>query len=79
MALISSQLSRPVLLANVIAWPVAWWLLRGWLNGFAYHVPLNLWLFPATGLVALMLRLVSVGALAYKVARQKPVFALRYV
>jgi putative ABC transport system permease protein len=72
------QLSRPVLLANLIAWPIAWWLMRRWLNGFAERVPLQPWLFPMAGLVALALALSSVGMLAYLVARQKPVHALRY-
>lgn len=72
------QLSRPVLLANLIAWPVAWWLMRRWLNGFAERIPLQPWLFPAAGLIALALALLSVGTLAYLVARQKPVHALRY-
>ena len=72
------QLSRPVLLANLIAWPVAWWLMRDWLNGFAERIALPLWLFPAAGLIALAVALLSVGSLAYLVARQKPVHALRY-
>jgi putative ABC transport system permease protein len=72
------QLSRPVLLANVIAWPVAWWLMRHWLNGFAERIPLQPWLFPAAGLIALAVALLSVGMLAYLVARQRPVHALRY-
>ena len=78
LALLLWQLSRPVLLANLIAWPIAWWLMRRWLNGFAERIPLQPWLFPAAGLVALALALVSVGMLAYLVARQKPVHALRY-
>ena len=78
LALLLWQLSRPVLLANVIAWPVAWWLMRRWLNGFAERVPLQPWLFPAAGLIALAVALLSVGMLAYLVARQKPVHALRY-
>ncbi|MEA3064340.1 MAG: putative transport system permease protein [Sphingomonadales bacterium] len=78
LALLLWQLSRPVLLANLIAWPVAWWLMRRWLNGFAERIPLQPWLFPAAGLIALALALLSVGSLAYLVARQKPVHALRY-
>ena len=78
LALLLWQLSRPVLLANVIAWPVAWWLMRRWLNGFAERIPLQPWLFPAAGLIALAVALLSVGMLAYLVARQKPVHALRY-
>lgn len=77
-ALLLWQLSRPVLLANLVAWPVTWWLMRRWLNGFAERIPLQPWLFPAAGLAALVLALASVGALAYLVARQKPVHALRY-
>jgi len=78
LALLLWQLSRPVLLANLIAWPIAWWLMRRWLNGFAERIPLQPWLFPAAGVVALALALSSVGMLAYLVARQKPVHALRY-
>jgi len=78
LALLLWQLSRPVLLANLIAWPIAWWLMRRWLNGFAERIPLQPWLFPTAGLVALALALSSVGMLAYLVARQKPVHALRY-
>jgi putative ABC transport system permease protein len=78
LALLLWQLCRPVLFANLIAWPVAWWLMRQWLNGFAERIPLQPWLFPAAGLAALALALLSVGMLAYLVARQKPVHALRY-
>ena len=78
LALLLWQLSRPVLLANLVAWPAAWWLMRRWLNGFAERIPLQPWLFPAAGLTALALALLSVGTLAYLVARQKPVNALRH-
>jgi putative ABC transport system permease protein len=78
LALLLWQLSRPVLWANLIAWPVTWWLMRSWLNGFAYRVPLQPWLFPAAGLAALLIALMSVGLLAWTVARRKPVHALRY-
>ena len=77
-ALLLWQLSRPVLWANLVAWPVAWWLIGRWLSGFAYHVPLQLWLFPAAGASALAIALASVGGLAYLVARRKPIEALRY-
>ncbi len=72
------QLSRPVLWANLIAWPVAWWLLQDWLAGFAYHVPLHLWLFPAAGLAAFIVAVASIGLQCFLVARQKPIHALRY-
>jgi putative ABC transport system permease protein len=72
------QLSRPVLWANIIAWPAAWWLMRRWLDGFAYRVSLDLWLFPAAGVAALAVALASVGIQAWRVARRKPIHALRY-
>lgn len=72
------QLARPVLWANLIAWPIAWLLLSRWLAGFAYHVPLKLWLFPAAGLAALAVALASVALLAWRVARRRPVEALRH-
>jgi putative ABC transport system permease protein len=72
------QFSKPVLWANLIAWPVAGWAMQRWLDGFAYHVPLPLWLFPAAGLVALVIALATVSAHALRVARAKPVTALRY-
>lgn len=77
-ALLLWQLSRPVLWANLVAWPVAWLMLRQWLDGFAYRVPLQLWLFPAAGLAALLVAIASVALLAYGIARKRPVEALRY-
>jgi putative ABC transport system permease protein len=72
------QLSVPVLLANVIAWPVIFWLMRRWLDGFAYHIAFNFWLLPAAGAMTLLFALISAGGQSYLVARRKPVFALRY-
>ena len=51
--------------------------MQRWLEGFAYHVDMPLWLFPAAGLVALLIALVTVSTHALRVARAKPVTALR--
>jgi putative ABC transport system permease protein len=72
------QFSKPVLWANLISWPVAAWAMRHWLQGFAYHVELRLWLFPAAGALALAIALVTVSTHSILVARAKPVAALRY-
>jgi putative ABC transport system permease protein len=72
------RLSRPVLWANLIAWPATWWIMRNWLNGFAYRVPLHLWLFPLAALTALAVTLGSAGLQALIVARRRPIDALRY-
>lgn len=72
------QFSKPVVWANLIAWPLAAWAMQRWLNGFAYHTDLPLWLFPAAAMVALVIALGTVTAHALRVARAKPVTALRY-
>lgn len=52
--------------------------MQSWLNGFAYHVRLHLWLFPAAGLLALVFAFASVGGQSFLLARRKPIDALRY-
>ena len=72
------QFARPVLWANLITWPLAAWLMTRWLETFAYHIDLPLWLFPATGLATLTIALLTVSVHSILVARAKPVAALRY-
>jgi putative ABC transport system permease protein len=72
------QFNQPVLWANLIAWPVAWWAMNRWLTGFAYHVDLPPWLFLASGAAALLIACATVLTHALLVARAKPVSALRY-
>ncbi|OYQ33608.1 hypothetical protein CHU95_14620 [Niveispirillum lacus] len=72
------QFSRPVLLANLIAWPVAWYGLSRWLEGFAYRIDLNPLLFLAAGGGALLIAWVTVAGQAARVAVEKPIKALRY-
>jgi putative ABC transport system permease protein len=72
------QFSRPVLIANLIAWPLAWWLMRDWLNGFDTRIDLSLTPFLIAGALALVIAIVTVGGHAYRVARTSPVRALRY-
>jgi putative ABC transport system permease protein len=52
--------------------------MRRWLDTFAYRAPLDPWLFPAAGAVALLIALASVGIQLWLVARKKPIHALRY-
>ncbi|HEX8388629.1 MAG TPA: ABC transporter permease [Sphingomonas sp.] len=72
------QFSRPVLIANLIAWPLAWWLMRDWLNGFDTRIDLTPTPFLVAGLLALLIAVLTVGGHAYRVARTSPVRALRY-
>jgi putative ABC transport system permease protein len=72
------QFSRPVLIANVIAWPVAWWLMRDWLNGFDQRIPLTPIPFVIAAAVALGIAVVTVVGHSVRVARANPIHALRY-
>lgn len=72
------QFTKPVLLANLIAWPLAFWAMDHWLAGFAYRVDLPAWLFLAASAAAVAIALITVSAHAWLVARAKPVTALRY-
>jgi putative ABC transport system permease protein len=72
------QFSRPVLLANIIAWPVAWWLMRDWLDGFASRIDLGPQWFIGAGVLAAAIAAATIIGHALRVARQSPALALRY-
>ncbi|SFR97506.1 ABC transporter permease [Sphingomonas jatrophae] len=72
------QFSRPVLVANLLAWPIAWWLMRDWLNGFDARIALGPAPFVAAGLLALLIAVATIGGHALRVARANPIHALRY-
>jgi putative ABC transport system permease protein len=67
-----------VLLANLLAWPAAFVLMRRWLATFSYRVELGPAVFIASGLVALLIASLTVAGVASRAARAKPVKALRY-
>ena len=72
------QFSRPVIIANLIAWPIAWWMMRDWLNGFDQRIPLTPIPFVIAAAVALGIAIATVVGHAVKVARANPIHALRY-
>ncbi|MDB5397367.1 MAG: transporter permease [Rhodospirillales bacterium] len=78
MKLLVWQFAKPVLWANLIAWPVAWYFMNRWLHGFAAHVELQLWIFAAATGIALAIALATVSAHAFRVASARPVAALRH-
>jgi len=72
------QFTRPVLWANLLAWPLAFWAADRWLQGFAYRVSLPPWLFLSASALAMLIALATVGAQAWLAARDTPASALRY-
>jgi putative ABC transport system permease protein len=72
------QFSIPVLIANLIAWPVAYYYLNHWLEGYAYRISLSPLYFVGAGLAALVIAWATVIVHAAHVARANPIHALRY-
>ena len=69
---------KGMLVANVIAWPVAFWLLNNWLEGYAYRISLQWWMFALSGMLALVIALLTTSAQVIRAATADPVKALRY-
>jgi len=76
--LLSLDFSLSVLIANLIAGPVAWFLMNQWRKNFAFRPPLPLWLFLAVGAATLVLSWLTVGLQTFRSARMNPVDSLHY-
>jgi len=76
--LLTWDFAKPVLAANLIAWPVGYYFMNRWLEGFAYHFTLEPWIFLAAGALALVIALITVSAQSYLIARSNPIIALRH-
>ncbi|HWT12921.1 MAG TPA: ABC transporter permease [Allosphingosinicella sp.] len=76
--LLAWQFSKPVIVANLIAWPVAWWVMRDWLNNFDARIDLGPTPFVLAGALALAIAIGTIAGHALKVARANPIHALRY-
>lgn len=75
--MLSSEFIKLVLVAILIALPIAYMLSTDWLSGFAYHIPLQFWNFVGAGILALLVAIVTVSSHAIKAANNNPVEALR--
>ncbi len=78
MLLLSKDFSRPMLLANLLAWPAAYYVMDRWLQDFAYRTDLAFGTFVLGSFAAFMIALGTVSYQAIKVALLSPVDALRY-
>jgi putative ABC transport system permease protein len=78
--LLTTDFTKLVLLANIIAWPVAYYFMTDWLNRFAYRAPFSewAWLFVASAVAALAAAWLTIALQASRAAAARPVLALRY-
>jgi putative ABC transport system permease protein len=75
--LLSKNFLLLILLASLIAFPIAWWAMNNWLKDFPYRVNISWWIFFAAGLLALIIALVTISFQAIKAAIANPVKSLR--
>ena len=76
--LLFKQFSVWILLANIIAWPLAYVFMNNWLHNFAYHVDIKFWIFPIATVLTLLIALSTISLQSVKAARVNPVDNLRY-
>lgn len=67
-----------VLIANVIAWPIAWYVMSNWLEGFAYRIHLGIPLFLIATAISLLIAVLTISTQAIRASLTNPVKALRY-
>ena len=78
LVLFAKDFSKWVLVANIIAWPVAFYAMNKWLQNFAYKIDMTIWPFLLSGFFALLIALLTVSFQAMKTALANPIESLRY-
>lgn len=76
-ALVSKDFIKLVLIAALIAFPIAWWAMNKWLQDFAYRIEIEWWTFVLAGAMAILIALATVSFQAIKAAIANPVKSLR--
>lgn len=76
-SLLSKEFLKLVLIAFVIASPLAWWAMHSWLQNFPYHIAISWWIFALTGLLTVLITLVTVSSQAIRAALANPATSLR--
>ena len=76
--LLSKEFTRWVIYANLIAWPIAFYVMNNWLQNLAYRTNISWSVFVLSGVIALIIALITVSIQAVKAALANPVEALHY-
>jgi len=77
MLLLSKEFLKPVLMAIVIASPIAAYIMNNWLQHYTYRISMEWWMFGIAGLLAVLIALVTVSVQSFRAANMNPVKALR--
>jgi putative ABC transport system permease protein len=76
--LLSGSFIQHVFIANLIAWPITWWIMEQWLQSFPYHISMSPAPFLLSGLAVVLIAFISVSSQTIKAALKQPVKALKY-
>jgi len=71
------DINKWVLVANIIAWPLAFYFMQQWLANFAFHIDISIWYFVAGSLITFLIALIVVAVQAYLAATENPAYTLR--
>jgi ABC-type antimicrobial peptide transport system permease subunit len=77
-SLLSKEYIILVIISFLIASPIAWYVMNSWLQNFAYRINIGWWVFALTGVIVLLITMLTVGFQSYRAASKNPVEALRY-
>jgi putative ABC transport system permease protein len=78
LVLLSKEIVILIVVANLIAWPTAWYFMDKWLNSFAYHIDINAFVFVLSAIAAIVISLLTVSAQTMRAAMTNPSSTLRY-
>ena len=78
LTLLSKEIVVLILLANLLAWPLAWFFMNKWLDSFAYHIDMDLAIYFLSAIAAILLALVTVSTQTIRAAMTNPSNTLRY-
>ena len=76
--LLSKEFAVWVLISNIIAWPVAFYVMNNWLKNFAYRINMSWSVFVLAGLITLVIALATVSFQTIKAAKANPINSLKY-
>ena len=76
-SLLSKDFLKLVVVAAVLAFPVAWWAMHSWLQEFAFHIDIGWWIFFVAGSLAILIALITISFQAIRAATANPVKSLR--
>ncbi|MFC2088082.1 ABC transporter permease [Calditrichota bacterium] len=76
--ILTKDITKWIIIANLFAWPTAWYAMNRWLENYTYHVNIDWWVFLITGFVSLAIALLTVSFQTIRAALANPIESLRY-